>query len=126
LHADYRELLARATPGDLVYLDPPWQGVSHGSDARYVQPLELQEFVAALAELNARGIACLVSFDGRTGTRAFGEPLPEALGMHRIELHAGRSSQATLSGRDEQTVESLYLSPALASQLPPLPRELHA
>ncbi len=34
-----------------------------------------------------------------------------------VELEAGRSSQATLLGRDEMTVESLYLSPRLAAQL---------
>ena len=30
---------------------------------------------------------------------------------------AGRSSQATLLGREEMTIESLYLSPALAESL---------
>jgi DNA adenine methylase len=34
-----------------------------------------------------------------------------------VELEAGRSSQATLLGRDEMTVESLYLSQALAEEL---------
>jgi DNA adenine methylase len=34
-----------------------------------------------------------------------------------MEIEAGRSSQATLLGRAEMTVESLYLSPALAEQL---------
>jgi DNA adenine methylase len=31
----------------------------------------------------------------------------------RVDLEAGRSTQATLLGRDEITVESLYLSPEL-------------
>jgi DNA adenine methylase len=39
------------------------------------------------------------------------------LGLHLVELDAGRSSQATLLGRAEVTVESLYLSPALAERL---------
>jgi DNA adenine methylase len=43
--------------------------------------------------------------------------LPERLRLHLVELDAGRSSQATLLGRDEVTVESLYLSPALAEKL---------
>jgi DNA adenine methylase len=38
-----------------------------------------------------------------------------------VELEAGRSSQATLLGRAEVTVESLYLSPALAERLNPGP-----
>jgi DNA adenine methylase len=39
------------------------------------------------------------------------------LRLHHVELHAGRSSQATLLGRAEITIESLYLSPALAESL---------
>ena len=43
--------------------------------------------------------------------------MPTKLHLTLMELEAGRSSQATLLGRDEQTVESLYLSPALAEEL---------
>jgi len=39
--------------------------------------------------------------------------LPEHLNLIKIAIHAGRSSQATLLGRDDITIESLYLSPAL-------------
>jgi DNA adenine methylase len=35
------------------------------------------------------------------------------LGLNKIEIEAGRSTQATLLGRKEITVESLYLSPNL-------------
>ena len=44
----------------------------------------------------------------------YGPALPVELGAQRLELHAGRSSQATLNGRDERTVESLYVSASLA------------
>src|SRR5205807_711805 len=101
-----------------VYMDPPYQGVSAGRDRRYAQPLELPAFLDALEQLNTRGIRYLVSFDGRTGARAYGEALPAALGLRQVRIHAGRSAQSTLSGRDEHTVESLYLSPALARALP--------
>jgi site-specific DNA-adenine methylase len=37
--------------------------------------------------------------------------------LRHVELHADRSSQATLLGRAEITIESLYLSPALAESL---------
>jgi DNA adenine methylase len=101
-------------------MDPPWQGVSRGRDARYAQPLDLATFIAACERLNARGIRYLVSFDGRTGERAHGVALPSSLGLKRVALHAGRSAQSTLVGRDELTVESLYLSPALLSERPRL------
>jgi len=111
--ADYADVLAGAGRRDLVYLDPPYQGVSGGRDRRYVAPLDRDRFVGELERLNARGVPYLVSFDGRSGDRAYGEPLPRELHLRRVALPAGRSSQATLSGRVALTVESLYLSPAL-------------
>ena len=40
------------------------------------------------------GVPYLVSFDGRCGDRAYGEPLPRALRLRRVPLAAGRSAQA--------------------------------
>jgi DNA adenine methylase len=114
---DYGEALARAKPGDLLYLDPPYVGVSGGRDRRYHAPLDLGRFVRALAEANARGLSFLVSLDGHRGERVYGPGLPETLGCARVELSAGPSSQATLHGRREETFESLYLSPALLDRL---------
>jgi DNA adenine methylase len=110
---DYEQLLLRASPHDLVYMDPPYQGTSEGKDRRYRHQLDRARFVKALATLNARNVPYIVSFDGRCGDRTYGEPLPSDLGLHHLEVHAGVSSQATLNGRTETTVESLYLSPNL-------------
>jgi DNA adenine methylase len=114
---DYAVLLDGATPEDLLYLDPPWMGVSGTRDARYHQGLDLDRFVAQLSRATGRGLRFMVSFDGRLGQRRYGPPLPAGLGLTLVELCAGRSSQATLSGRSERTVESLYLSPALVREL---------
>jgi DNA adenine methylase len=111
--ADYEDLLRRATPRDLVYMDPPYQGTSKSRDARYHQKLDLDRFIRALEALRGRGVPCAISFDGRTGSKSHGRELPEELGLVRVDLEAGRSTQATLLGRDEITVESLYLSPEL-------------
>ena len=110
---DYREVLQAATVDDLVYMDPPYQGVCGERDSRYLSGIDHPEFVLALEDLNERGIAYLVSYDGRRGDKTFGALLPAYLELSRIELQAGRSSQSTLLGRDEITYESLYLSPAL-------------
>jgi DNA adenine methylase len=75
------------------------------------------EFVEVLESLNYRDIKYLVRYDGRTGGRVHGHRLPARLRLRLIELDAGRSSQATLLGRAEVTVESLYLSPALDEAL---------
>ncbi len=114
---DYKDVVAKATADDLIYLAPPYQGVCGERDPRYLKGVLFDEFVEVLETLNFRDIKYLVSYDGRTGERVHGRKLPERLRLHRIELHAGRSSQATLLGRDEITVESLYLSPALAESL---------
>lgn len=110
---DYREVLADATRNDVIYMDPPYQGVCGDRDSRYFAGVNYDEFVGALEDLNARQIPFLISYDGRTGDREYGQPLPAALNLTRIELEAGRSTQATLLGRNHKTVESLYLSSGL-------------
>lgn len=113
---DYAAVLAGAQPGDVVYLDPPYQGTSGARDQRYHQPLDVERFVGELERLVARDVPVIVSFDGRCGDRSYGTALPDRLGLRRIELAAGRSSQATLLGDAAQTYESLYVSPRLVLQ----------
>jgi DNA adenine methylase len=116
---DYKEVLADAAADDLIYLDPPYQGVCANRDPRYLKSVLFDEFVEELASLNSRNLSYLVSYDGRTGEKTHGRRLPPRLGLHLVELQAGRSSQATLLGRAEETVESLYLSPAITERLNP-------
>lgn len=114
---DYRTILRRANPEDLIYMDPPYQGVCGERDPRYLKGVPFDEFVGALSDLNARDINFIVSYDGRTGDKVHGRTLPPSLRLRHIELEAGRSSQETLLGRAAVTYESLYLSPALEKRL---------
>jgi DNA adenine methylase len=114
---NYRYILDKATPADLVYMDPPYQGVCGNRDTRYLQNVQYCEFVQALDGLNRRGIRYLVSYDGRTGDKTHGKRLPDELNLTLIELYAGRSSQATLLGRNDVTIESLCLSPNHAQEI---------
>jgi DNA adenine methylase len=113
---NYRDVLDKATPADLVYMDPPYQGVCGNRDSRYLQSVQFCEFVQVLDGLNQRGIRYLVSYDGRTGDKTFGKQLPDELNLTLIELYAGRSTQATLLGRSGVTIESLYLSSSLTNE----------
>lgn len=114
---DYKEILAQAEKGDVIYMDPPYQGVCGDRDSRYLSGISHAEFVDALEQLNHHQIAYLVSYDGRREEKTFGEPLPTSLGLTHIEVEAGRSTQATLLGRNEVTYESLYLSQTLTESL---------
>ncbi len=114
---DYRVVLDRTRADDVVYMDPPYQGVCGHGERRYYAAIRFEEFVRELEDLNQRKIPYLVSYDGRTGEKSHGEPLPSSLGLERIEIAAGRSAQSTLQGGDSLTVESLYLSEALGKRL---------
>jgi DNA adenine methylase len=108
---DYRDVLAEVTCHDFVYLDPPYQGVCGEKDSRYFSGIRFDDLVVAIKQLNRRGIAFAISYDGRLGNKRSGHELPQELGLKKIEIEVGRSSQATLLGRAEMTVECLYLSP---------------
>lgn len=112
---DAEDCLADAGANDLVYMDPPWQGTTEGTDKRYHQGFARNRLELLLDDLNSRRVPWVLSYDGRSGARTYGEPLDAGLWGAHLELHAGRSSQSTLAGRDEKTVESLYLSPLLES-----------
>lgn len=114
---DYPRVLEQCAEDDLVYMDPPYQGVCGKRDARYLPRVDHEAFCDELQKLNDRHIMFAVSYDGRTGTKTYGQPLPAALRLTHLEIRAGRSSQATLLGRSDVTYESLYLSPALVAAL---------
>lgn len=117
LCTDYRNVLGLATANDFVYMDPPYQGTGINGGFNYAGNIEFDTFVVSLLDLNKRGVPFILSYDGRTGEKTFGNPLPEKLNLTKIEIAAGRSSQATLLNRREFTYEALYLSPALVSKI---------
>ncbi len=112
---DYKQVLDGCAEDDLVYMDPPYQGVAGNRDQRYLPKVDHDEFCEELASLNDRNIMFAVSYDGRTDTKTYGKPLPDELKLTQLEICAGRSTQATLLGRTDVTYESLYLSSALVS-----------
>ena len=115
---DYARVLATCSAGDLIYMDPPYQGVCGDRDQRYAPKIRHEQFCTELESLNHRGLMYIISYDGRTGDKEYGEPLPSELSLLHLEIRVGRSTQATLLGRKCVTFESLYLSPALRRRLP--------
>jgi len=115
--ADYETVLAQASPNALIYMDPPYQGTTDVADHRYLSGLTPAKFAVSLADAVARDLSFIVSYDGVVDGRSYCRALPESLGLRHINVVTGASAQATLLGRDEQTVESLYLSPALVDRI---------
>lgn len=115
--ADYRNILDLATADDLVYMDPPYQGTGVNGGFNYAGNIEFDNFVVSLFELNNRKVPYILSYDGRTGNKTYGSPLPDNLNLTKIEINAGRSAQATLLNRSEITYEAVYLSPALIAKI---------
>jgi DNA adenine methylase len=114
---DYTEVFKAVSAKDLIYMDPPYQGVCTGRDQRYYGTINHGGFIEALAELNSRKLSFILSYDGRRGDKIYGMDLPTELELHRIEIKAGRSTQSTLLGRSDITYESIYLSKALIDRL---------
>lgn len=115
---DYRDVLDQAQPGDLIYMDPPYQGVSNVRDSRYLSGIDFDSFVEAIDRLNRRGIDFLISYDGMCGDKQYGADLPAGLGLHKVLLNAGLSSQSILLGKKETTFEALYVSGGLQTHMP--------
>jgi DNA adenine methylase len=111
---DFIELFKNAKKGDFFYLDPPYQGTSEGRDSRYIGGVSRDRMIEGLEILNAKRVPFILSYDGSCGEKTYGDRLPASLAS-RLLLDVGRSSQATLNGRDHKTVESLYISHELVS-----------
>ncbi len=122
---DYKQVFEIAKPGDLIYMDPPYQGVSNMKDNRYFSGVPFHEFSKALNTLNEKGIDFIVSYDGSCGEKEYGKILPASLGCKRILLNAGLSSQALLLGKKSTTYEALYISHSLIPYFTEIPRQMN-
>jgi len=98
-------------------MDPPYQGTGMNGGFNYAGNIDFDDFIISLYNLNKKNIPFILSFDGRTEDKTYGRPLPDGLHLTRIEINAGRSTQATLLNRKEYTYEVIYLSPGLVKKI---------
>ena len=120
---DYRESVEMADENDIVYMDPPYQGVSNTRDHRYYSGIEYDDFVSMLDGLNRKKINFIISYDGTCGNTSYGKDLPSDLECTKFMLVAGKSAQATLLGETQITSEALYVSKGLSRLLEDEPTE---
>lgn len=112
-YSDYKDIFMAASKGDLIYMDPPYQGVCQTRDTRYLSDIDFDEFCHSLELLNIKEVDYIISYDGECGGKSYGKNLPEGLRCRKIILNAGKSTQQTLLGKSAFTFESLYISESL-------------
>lgn len=88
---DYREAMARARAGDLVYCDPPYsysQTILYGAQA-----FRLPDLIEAIAACKARGVRVALSIDGskRSGAVECDFAFPPGLFAREHRVNLGRS-----------------------------------
>ncbi len=88
---DYRESMARAKSGDLIYCDPPY---SHTQAILYgAQSFNLVDLFETIERCKRRGVRVVLSIDGskRSGNVLCDLPIPEGLFRREIFVNRGRS-----------------------------------
>lgn len=113
----YEDPLVNAPQEALVYMDPPYQGTTDVPDHRYLTGLKRDVFSETLQRAVDNHVSFIVSYDVVREDNKYGEPLSDELGLLHRNVVVGVSSQATLVGRKEMSIESLYISPALVQRL---------
>lgn len=89
--ADYREIMERSQPGDLIYCDPPYrhsQGILYGA-----QDFNLLELFDIIRICKAKEVFVALSIDGmkKSGRHICELPIPEDLFEREVYVNCGAS-----------------------------------
>lgn len=88
---DYKEIMLKASEGDLIYCDPPYlhsQGILYGA-----QEFDIKELFSIIEKCKARGVFVVLSIDGkkRSGTKICELPMPTNLFKREVFVNCGPS-----------------------------------
>lgn len=88
---DFRETLAEASAGDVVYCDPPYsdsQKILYGAQA-----FNLHDLIACIDDAKGRGVRVLMSIDGtkKTGLHEVLHDFPDGLFQNEAAITVGRA-----------------------------------
>jgi DNA adenine methylase len=101
---DYREAMARAVAGDIVYCDPPYsytQAILYGAQA-----FSLSDLLQSIAECKGRGVHVILSIDGtkKSGLVLCDTPIDAGLFEREVAVNVGRSMLRRFQ-REGETLE---------------------
>ena len=87
----YKEAMAKASSGDMIYCDPPYsdsQAILYGAQA-----FDLRKLLDVIADCKQRGVYVALSIDGtkRSGNHLCDLPIPEGLFEREVFVNCGRS-----------------------------------
>src|SRR5947199_7137717 len=63
IYGDFAQTIASATEQDLIYMDPPYEGTTTGTDKRYYQGLDRERLITILNDLQCRNVPFILSYD---------------------------------------------------------------
>ena len=102
-------------------MDPPYQGVCANRDPRYIEGLSFDDLVETLDDLNVERVSFILSYDGRTGAKVFGTTFAQVAWPDSDRARRWPLVPSHTVGACGNTVESLYLSPALVARIGHVP-----
>ncbi len=90
-HSDFREVMASAKAGDLIYCDPPYsytQSILYGA-----QSFQLQDLFKQIDRCRTQGVFVALSIDGtkKSGDLLCSLDIPDGLFERELEIDCGRS-----------------------------------
>lgn len=107
IHADFCDVMREASPGDLVYCDPPYvdsQAILYGA-----QKFSLLRLFEAIAACKKRGVYVALSIDGSkySGAKLCNVPVPPHLFERECFIDVGRSmlKRFQMNGRSLESHE---------------------
>jgi DNA adenine methylase len=103
-HLDFREAMAQARAGDVVYCDPPYthtQAILYGA-----QSFSLGDLFRTISVCKDRGVHVILSIDGtkKSGSVLCDLPIPDGLFEREVAVNVGRSMLRRFQ-REGETLE---------------------